>query len=674
MADPEIAAELEKLRAQINYHNYRYNTLDDPEISDYEYDQLFQKLKQLEAQHPELITPDSPTQRSGSQPLDKFRKVRHPSPILSLANAFGRAEAMDWYERVRKINPAVEKAEYVLEPKLDGLTVVLHYTDGIFTLGATRGDGIVGEDVTENIKTIPMLPLRIPVRGSEPPPASLVVRGEVFITKAEFEKLNRQLQERGEKPYLNPRNTAAGSLRQLDPSVSASRPLRMYIYQIVQSSNPLPLTQSGILDYLGRLGIPVNPLRWFAHSFEEAVEICEREGLKRHEWPYDADGIVIKINDLQLSGSLGVVGKDPRGQLAFKYPGTEVETKVMDIQVNVGRTGVLTPLALLQPVSIGGVIVRQATLHNFDFIKDKDIRIGDYVLVKRAGEVIPYILTSLPEKRDGSQQPFIVPQYCPSCGSQIEKNPEEVAYYCINASCPAQLSRTIENFASRPAMDIAGLGEQIAVQLTSTGLVKSVADLYRLSLPDLLKLEKFGLKKAQNLLDAIDASRHQPLERLIIGLGIHGIGEVSARKLADTFHDLDQLSSATAEALYQVEGIGPNLAQEILNWFSNEQNQQILADLKALGVWPTQNNQPLQASHQPLAGKVFVITGTLPSLSREDATKLIEANGGKVTGSVSSKTDYLLLGEDPGSKLAKAQQLGIPSLTEAELMELIQNN
>lgn len=674
MADPEIAAELEKLRAQINYHNYRYNTLDDPEISDYEYDQLFQKLKQLEAQHPELITPDSPTQRSGSQPLDKFRKVRHPSPILSLANAFGRAEAMDWYERVRKINPAVEKAEYVLEPKLDGLTVVLHYTDGIFTLGATRGDGIVGEDVTENIKTIPMLPLRIPVRGSEPPPASLVVRGEVFITKAEFEKLNRQLQERGEKPYLNPRNTAAGSLRQLDPSVSASRPLRMYIYQIVQSSNPLPLTQSGILDYLGRLGIPVNPLRWFAHSFEEAVEICEREGLKRHEWPYDADGIVIKINDLQLSGSLGVVGKDPRGQLAFKYPGTEVETKVLDIQVNVGRTGVLTPLALLQPVSIGGVIVRQATLHNFDFIQEKDIRIGDYVLVKRAGEVIPYILASLPEKRDGSQQPFIVPQYCPSCGSQIEKNPEEVAYYCINASCPAQLSRTIENFASRPAMDIAGLGEQIAVQLTSAGLVKSVADLYRLSLPDLLKLEKFGLKKAQNLLDAIDASRHQPLERLIIGLGIHGIGEVSARKLADTFHDLDQLSSATAEALYQVEGIGPNLAQEILNWFSNEQNQQILADLKALGVWPTQNNQPLQASHQPLAGKVFVITGTLPSLSREDATKLIEANGGKVTGSVSSKTDYLLLGEDPGSKLAKAQQLGIPSLSEAELMELIQNN
>ena len=674
MADPEIAAELEKLRAQINYHNYRYNTLDDPEISDYEYDQLFQKLKQLEAQHPELITPDSPTQRSGSQPLDKFRKVRHPSPILSLANAFGRAEAMDWYERVRKINPAVEKAEYVLEPKLDGLTVVLHYTDGIFTLGATRGDGIVGEDVTENIKTIPMLPLRIPVRGSEPSPASLVVRGEVFITKAEFEKLNRQLQERGEKPYLNPRNTAAGSLRQLDPSVSASRPLRMYIYQIVQSSNPLPLTQSGILDYLGRLGIPVNPLRWFAHSFEEAVEICEREGLKRHEWPYDADGIVIKINDLQLSGSLGVVGKDPRGQLAFKYPGTEVETKVLDIQVNVGRTGVLTPLALLQPVSIGGVIVRQATLHNFDFIQEKDIRIGDYVLVKRAGEVIPYILASLPEKRDGSQQPFIVPQYCPSCGSQIEKNPEEVAYYCINASCPAQLSRTIENFASRPAMDIAGLGEQIAVQLTSAGLVKSVADLYRLSLPDLLKLEKFGLKKAQNLLDAIDASRHQPLERLIIGLGIHGIGEVSARKLADTFHDLDQLSSATAEALYQVEGIGPNLAQEILNWFSNEQNQQILADLKALGVWPTQNNQPLQASHQPLAGKVFVITGTLPSLSREDATKLIEANGGKVTGSVSSKTDYLLLGEDPGSKLAKAQQLGIPSLSEAELMELIQNN
>jgi len=671
MDEKEIRQQIETLREQLHYHNYLYHTLDAPVISDYDYDQLYKRLKELESAHPELITADSPTQRSGGQPLDKFRKVEHPSPIQSLANGFGRQDTLDWYERILRLDPAVARADYVLEPKLDGLTVVLTYENGSFVLGATRGDGLVGEDVTENLRTIPTLPLRIPVMGGGHAPARLVVRGEAIMFKDDFERLNAQLVQRGEKTYLNPRNTAAGSLRQLDPAVTAKRPLKIFLYQILESSEETPNTQSEILDYLMKLGFPVNPLRWHADNIEEAVQICEAQALSRHTWAYDADGIVIKINDQALSRRLGFSGKDPRGALAFKYPGQEVETTLLDIQVNVGRTGVLTPLAVLKPVSIGGVIVRQATLHNFDFIRDKDIRIGDQVLLKRAGEVIPYILGSLPEKRDGTEKTFEIPRECPSCGSPIQKVPEEVAYYCVNSSCPAQLVRNLENFASRGALDISGLGSQIVAQLVESGLVNSAADLYTLKRDALMKLDKFGEKKAENLLQAVESSKQQPLERLIIGLGIHGVGEVAARKLARQFNNLDALSRASLDELTSLEGIGPSIAASITGWFAQPHNQELLQKLRANGVWPQEHETKENAQSGALAGKTFVITGTLPTLSREQAERLILEYGGTISSSVSKKTGYLLLGENPGSKYAKALELGIPILDEDSLRQML---
>ena len=671
MSDERLLQELSELRQKLNYHSYLYNTLDQPEISDLEYDQLFNRLKIIEGEHPELITPDSPTQKVGNQISEKFQKVNHPATILSLANGFGSQDALAWYERILKLDSRVALADFMLEPKLDGLTVVLHYNQGIFTLGATRGDGNVGEDITQNLRTIPSLPLRIPVLGNgSPAPDNIVFRGEVFITKADFLKLNQDLEIKGEKTYLNPRNTAAGSLRQLDPTITASRPLKLYLYQIVESSEPLPQTQSGILDYIASFGLPVNPLRWHADNIHQAVEICEKEGLHRHDWAYDADGIVIKLNDLNLSNSLGFSGKDPRGALAYKYPGEEVETTLLDIQVNIGRTGILTPLALLEPVSIGGVVVKQATLHNFDFIAEKDLRVGDRVLLKRAGEVIPYIVAALPGKRDGSQTAYVPPSHCPSCGSPVERIPGEVAWYCLNAACPAQLTRNVENFASRTAMDIAGLGEQIVAQLVQSGLVRSFPDLYLLSKEPLLTLDKFGEKKAENLLDAIQASKSQTLQRLLIALGIKGIGEVAARKLAQKYGSLDAISHAGLDDLQQIEGVGPNLAESVYEWFRLESNQQMLAQLKELGLNPTESTA-VSTTKLPLAGLTFVVTGTLEGFSREGISDFILQNGGKVSGSVSSKTSYLVLGADPGSKYEKARQLGVPILSETHLRELV---
>jgi len=670
MSDEGLLEELAELRQKINYHSYLYNTLDQPEISDFEYDQLFNRLKAIEAEHPELITPDSPTQKIGNQISEKFTKVSHPAPILSLANGFGSPDALAWYERILRLDPRVAQTDFLLEPKLDGLTVVLHYDNGFFTLGATRGDGSVGEDITNNLRTIPSLPLRIPVLPTDRlAPQHIVFRGEVFITKSDFLALNADLEQKGEKTYLNPRNTAAGSLRQLDPTITATRPLKLYLYQVLESSDPLPQTQSGLLDYIASFGLPVNPLRWHANNISEVIHICEIEGLNRHNWPYDADGIVIKLNDLALFNQLGFVGKDPRGSLAYKYPGEEVETTLLDIQVNVGRTGVLTPLALLEPVSVGGVVVRQATLHNFDFIADKDLRIGDRVLIKRAGEVIPYIVAALKDKRDGSQLEYVPPTECPSCGSQVEQTPGEVAWYCLNAACPAQLTRNIENFVSRSAMDITGLGEQIVAQLVQSGLVGSLPDLYRLTKEQLLKLDKFGDKKADNLLAAIQASKSQTLQRLIIGLGIKGIGEVAARKLAQKYGDLDAISHASFDELQQLEGVGPNLAESIYEWFQLESNKQILEKLKELGLWPVESTST-PTGKLPLAGLTFVVTGTLEGFSREGISEFILANGGKVSSSVSSKTSYLVLGADPGSKYNKARQLGIPIISEKELRKL----
>ncbi len=669
--NPDLLEELKELREKINYHNYLYNTLDQPEISDYEYDQLFNRLKEIERNYPELITPDSPTQKVGAKPSERFQKVNHPTQVLSLTNAFGPQETMDWYNRLLRLEPDLEHGDFVLEPKLDGLTVVLHYHDGVFTLGATRGDGLVGEDITANLRTIPSLPLRIPVKPGIDVPQEIVFRGEALILKDDFTKLNAELEAKGEKTYLNPRNTAAGSLRQLDPAITASRPLKLFVYQILHASDTIPDTQEGILDYIKALGLPCDSLRWHADNIQDAIAICEAQTMARHDWPFEADGIVIKINNQSLSSRLGSIGKDARGAVAFKYPGEVVETSLLDIQNNVGRTGVITPLAILEPVMVGGVVVKQATLHNFDFIADKDIRIGDRVLLKRAGEVIPYIIASIPEKRDGSQMPYIPPTTCPSCDTALIKDSEAVAWYCENVNCPAQLNRTIENYASRTAMDIAGLGEKIVVQLTEAGLIKSIADLYILRKDDLLKLDKFGELKASNLLNAIEASKSQSLQRLIIGLSIHGIGEVSAGDLARHFKSLDALAQASPDDLQSIPGIGPNTAESIVHWFSQTQNQATLQRLKSYGIWPVIQEQAKTESPKPLEGLIFVITGTLPNMSRDEAKQLIESNGGKTTGSVSKNTSYLLLGENPGSKLTKALELGIQTISEQELMNML---
>ncbi len=666
--------KLEKLRRDIHYHNYRYHVLDDPVISDYEYDQLLLELRKIEAEHPESITPDSPTQRSGAPPAEKFARVQHPAPILSLGNAFQKEDVIAWFERIARLDERVVHADFVLEPKIDGLTVVLHYRNGIFVQGATRGDGEIGEDITANLRTIRALPLKIPVSPDiSNAPDYLVVRGEAFIRLRDFEELNRKLAEAGEKTYLNPRNTAAGSLRQLDPALTASRPLTLLTYAIVAiSENKAPRyrTEIEMLAYLRLLGFPVVE-SVHCPNLEAVFEAYEKLAARRDELPYEADGAVIKINDLDLAADLGVVGKDPRGSIAYKFPSREVTTVLLDIGVNVGRTGVLTPYAILEPVNIGGVVVKQATLHNFDYIEEKDIRIGDRVLVKRAGDVIPYVIGPIVSARTGAEKRFEPPENCPACAQPVEHLPGEVAWYCVNHACPAQLIRNLEHFVSRGAMDIVGLGIKIVEQLVESGLVRDVADLYTLPRGKLLELEGFAEKKADNLLAAIENSKNRSLARLITALGIRGVGEVIAADLARYYPNLDLLSQASVEELQKIEGIGPNIAQAIVDWFSRPANQQVLKKLKAVGVWPTSHLEPSPVeAPRPLEGLTFVVTGTLTGFSREGVKEYIEAHGGKVSESVSKKTSYLILGENPGSKYEKARALNIPILNEVQLREM----
>ncbi|MEW5868329.1 MAG: NAD-dependent DNA ligase LigA [Chloroflexota bacterium] len=667
-----LQARLAQLRQEVHFHNHRYHVLDAPLISDYEFDHLLAELRQIEAEHPEWITPDSPSQRVGSQPAERFARVRHPAPILSLANAFGAQDVRAWYERIVRLDERVSAASYVVEPKIDGLSVVLHYRQGQFVQGATRGDGEVGEDVTTNLRTLRALPLRIPVDPAGPAaPEYLVVRGEVFINVKDFEELNRRLEQAGEKTYLNPRNTAAGSLRQLDPALTAARPLNLLVYAIVAGEGQFPNTQWERLAYLASLGFPVTQDASFHKTLEDAITTCEAWADGRAKLPFEADGVVIKIDDLQLAENLGYVGKDPRGAVAFKFPAQEVTTRLLNIGVNVGRTGRLTPYAMLEPVDIGGVIVKQATLHNFDYIAEKDIRIGDRVRVKRAGEVIPYVIGPVVELREAGAAPYQPPQVCPTCGEPVENLPGEVDWYCVNAACPAQLIRNLEHFVSRGAMDIVGLGIKIVEQLVASGQVKDVADLYTLQREALLALEGFAEKKADNLLQAVDASRGRSLARLLTALGVRGVGEVVAADLARYFPDLDLLGSATLEDLQRVEGIGPNIAQAIVDWFARPANRQVLGKLRQAGVWPRAEPAALPDSRaQPLAGLTFVVTGTLPGLSRDEAKAYIQSHGGKVTDAVSKKTSYLVVGDSPGSKLAKAQELGVPVLDEAGLRSL----
>jgi DNA ligase (NAD+) len=663
----------EELKEQVHLHNYRYHVLDAPLISDLEYDRLLNELKAIEAEHPDWVTPDSPTQRAGAPPLDKFEKVRHPAPILSLSNAFGADEARAWFERIKKLDPRVATAKFVVEPKIDGLSVVLHYREGVFVQGATRGNGEEGEDITVNLRTIKAIPLRIPVNKDGPRPSSyLVVRGEAFIPPEEFAALNRQLEEAGAKTYLNPRNTAAGSLRQLDPALTASRPLTLLVYQIVHSEGgDVPTSQWEVLEYLKALGFPVTDVARHFDDIESAIAYTESWEARRDELPYETDGMVIKIDDLELAADLGFVGKDPRGATAFKFPAREVTTKLEDIRVNVGRTGVLTPYAVLEPVEIGGVIVERATLHNFDFIAEKDIRPGDRVLVKRAGEVIPYVIGPVVDARTGGEKPYEPPGTCPACGQPVEHFEGEVAWYCVNAACPAQLIRNVEHFVSRGAMDIVGLGIKIVEQLIAEGLVKDVADLFTLKKEQLLELEGFAEKKAENLLISLEQARGQSLNRLLSALGIRGVGEVMAADLTRHYPDLEALSKTTVDELQEIEGVGPNIAAAIVDWFARPANQNLLKKLKAAGVWPVfQLSVTSDQSTGSLAGLTFVVTGTLASFTRDGIKEFIQAHGGKVVGSVSKNTDYLVLGENPGSKLDKAQELGVKIIDEDELRRL----
>jgi len=673
MIDSNILVEIHKLQSEMQEHNYRYHVLDEPTISDYEYDMLLKKLRSLEAEYPEAIRPDSPTQRIDIKPLERFIKVIHPSPILSLANAFNKQDLKDWNDRISKLDPSVKSSGYVLEPKIDGLTVIIRYEDGFLTQAATRGDGIQGEDVTTNIRTIKSVPLKIPVMSSViKVPKTLVVRGEVYIKKDDFLRLNEKLQESGEKTYQNPRNTAAGSLRQLDPRITQERPLSLLSYAIVESSDDMPDTQWHLLAFLKALGFPVSNLAAYVKTFQEVIAQVDGWNEIRDSILFEIDGVVVKLNDLRLAESLGFVGKDPRSAIALKFPAREVSTVLEEIRVNIGRTGVLTPYAVLKPVEVGGVIVKQATLHNFDFIAEKDVRPGDRILIKRAGDVIPYVIGPLLEEGSNRAEAYLPPEKCPSCDQEVEHFPGEVAWYCVNSACPAQLVRNLEHFVSRGAMDIVGLAEKIVELLINQKKIGDVADLYTLTKNDLMDLEGFGDKKAENILNAIAASRAQPLSRLITGLGIHGIGEVSAVALAKELKSIDTLIESTIEELMKIEGIGPNTAQSIKDWFSQEPNIKVIEKLKKYGVWPNYQASGISDKEKKFRDKIFVITGTLPTLSREQARSLIEDAGGKVTDSISKNTNFLLVGENAGSKLEKAKTLGIKTIGEEELRKMIE--
>ena len=710
-----VEQRIEELRKEIRYHDYRYYVLDSPVISDAEYDRLMRELQELEAAHPELVTPDSPTQRVGGEPLDKFEKVRHPRPMLSLSDAFDEEELRAWLERISKLLPeGVEPKDlqYVVEPKIDGLTVVLTYEDGLYVQGATRGNGVEGEDVTANLKTIKGVPLRIPVspnsplpklalseaeglalseaeglalseaeglgegpgvRAAAPPPARLVVRGEAYMPLDQFEKFNRRQAELGEKTFANPRNAAAGSVRQLDPRITASRPLSIFTYAIVDSEGVTITAQWDSLQYLKRMGFPVNPDNRVLPDFEEVVAYCNEWMKKRDTLDYEVDGVVVKINSLEIQEQLGAVGNAPRGAVAYKFPGREATTRLLDIGINVGRTGTLNPFAILEPVEVGGVIVKQAALHNEEDIHRKDIRIGDRVIVRRAGEVIPYVEGPIVDLRTGEERMFHMPDRCPACGEAVVKPEGEVAHYCVNAACPAQLVRRVEYFASRGAMDIEGFGSRTAEQFVKEGLLKDVADFYYLRRKDILSLEGFADKSTDNLLAAIEASKDRPLWRLITALGIRFVGSVVAQLLTEHYSSIDGLMAAMQEELETIPGLGPNTAGSIAEWFGRERHRALIEKLRRAGVRMEERREIEEEKPQPLAGLTFVITGTLPSMSREEATALIERHGGKVTASVSSNTDYLLVGEAPGgTKYNKARELGVVMIGEAELMEILE--
>ena len=673
MAQEGLQKRTERLRRDIAYHDHRYYALDDPVVSDAEYDALMDQLRDLEARCPELVTPDSPTQRVGGQPVEGFTKVQHPAPILSLDKATSREEIVAWWERVSRILPEGAPAPaWVVEPKLDGLTVVLHYENGSFVLGATRGDGRVGEDVTTNLRTVRALPLRIPLNlEGPPPPARLVVRGEAIMTIADFEAMNRRQVEQGEKVFANPRNATAGSLRQLDPHITAERPIRLLCYAIVSIEGidgSAPATQWEALDYLRWIGFPVSEYVARFTTIQAVADYCEKWVDRRDTVPYEVDGLVIKVDDLAMQAELGVAGRAPRGAVAYKFPGREATTRLQGIKVNVGRTGALTPYAELEPVKLGGVTISRATLHNFEDLRRKDIRAGDRVVVRRAGDVIPYVVGPVLAERPADTVPYQQPEVCPSCDEPIVSAADEVAVYCINVACPEQQVRRIAYFAV--VMDVEGMGERTAQLLVDRDVVHDGADLYALTPDDLLPLEGFAEKSGDNLLAAIAATKERPLAQVLASLGIRGVGGTVAQLLAQHYRSIDELAAAREEELEAIPGLGPHTAEAIVTWLQRPGNRAFVEKLRQAGVSLAQAEM-VEATGGALDGLAFVITGTLPSMSREAASRLVEQHGGKVTGSVSRKTDYLVAGDAPGrSKTTKAQQLEVPIITQEQLLAM----
>ncbi len=668
---PEIIERVKKLREEIEYHNYRYYVLDSPVISDAEYDALLRELKELEEKYPELITPDSPTQRVGFPPAKEFRQVSHAEPMLSLDDAFTEEEVLEFDKRVKRFLglPENEEIEYTVEPKMDGLAVELVYEDGVFTVGSTRGDGYVGEDVTNNLKTIKSIPLRLLRQEGLPIPKRLDARGEVFMEKEKFKKLNEERLARGETPFANPRNAAAGSLRQLDPNVTAKRPLDIFFYGVGRVEGFEFKTQWEILTTLPKWGLKTNPLCRLVKGIKAAIEYHHEIEKKREELPYELDGIVIKVNDLSLWEKLGTKARSPRYALAYKFEPTQVTTQVLDIVLQVGRTGAVTPVAVLKPVQVGGVIVSRATLHNEDEIRRKDIRIGDWVLVQRAGDVIPEVVMVIKDRRTGQERPFEMPKTCPVCGSTLVRKPGEAVWRCPNKNCYAQLVRHLQHFASRNAMDIEGLGAKVAKALVDTGLVRDVGDLYYLKVEDLLQLPGFALKKAQNLYNAIQKSKKTTLARFLYALGIRHVGEVVAQILAEHFKSLDKLMQASVADLMAIPGIGPEVAQSIVEFFRNERNRKTIEKLLQAGIEFEEVEE--EKKEQPLKGLTFVFTGGLKSMPRDEAKKRVQALGGRVASDVSRNVDIVVVGEKPGSKFTRAQKLGLKIINEEEFLKLI---
>ncbi|MGI6367263.1 MAG: NAD-dependent DNA ligase LigA [Anaerolineae bacterium] len=665
-----------ELRALISHYGHLYYTEDAPAVSDAEYDALMQELRTLESRRPELITPDSPTQRVGAQPAPQFVRVVHPQPMTSLEDAFTEEDVRAWYRRAERFLGETQAPAFVAEPKIDGLAIALTYEQGQLVRGATRGDGTVGEDVTANVRTVRNVPLRIPVGRSADihAPSLIEVRGEIYMPRDLFERMNSERLAQGLEPFANPRNAAAGSLRQLDPQITASRPLRLYAYSIGHVEGAPVASQWDALAYLRRLGFPINRDIRRLTDLEVVIRFCREWMDRRDQLNYEADGVVIKIDDLALQQRLGVVGNAPRWAVAFKFPSREATTRLNEVRVNVGRTGVLTPYAVLEPVRLGGVEIRQATLHNFDDIARKDLREGDLVVIQRAGDVIPQVVKPVVAVRTGQERVVVLPERCPSCGEAVVRVEDEVAIYCVNALCPAQLIRHLEHWASRGAMEIDGLGTRVTEQLVQAGLVKDVADLYALTAADLLTLEGFGEKRAENLIQGIDRSRQRPLWRVLAALGIRGVGARVAQILAERYPALDALMEARATDLVGIEGIGPIISQDVVDFMARPGNRAMLERLRSRGVrledaLSAVADQPAQ---QPLQGLTMVITGTL-SRGRDEVAAQIVAAGGRVAGSVSSKTDYLLVGESPGaSKVQQAARHGVPTLDEAGLRALLE--